>query len=435
MSKHLIRGAIIIPIDPERPDYFVGDILVHDGMIETVSAYPLELDPMQADQITAGEKLIVMPGFVNTHGHAAMTLFRSYADDIPLKDWLEKKIWPIEARLESDDIYWGTMLAIVEMLKGGTTTFTDMYFFMDRVAQAAAQSGIRAVLSRGLIGFGGRSEEGLRETEALIENWHGAEAGRINIILGPHALYTCPPDFLHLVMDLAGRTERPIQIHLAETAGEVEDCLKIHGCTPAKLLYDLGLFDYRVIAAHCVHLSDEDIHLLAEKRVGVAHNPGSNLKLGSGIAPLVKMLQAGIKVGLGTDGASSNNNLDMLEEMRLATLLAKGTYHDPTMVGARTALELATRRGAQVLDLNRVGSIKEGYKADLIGINRDVPHMTPLHDPLAHVVYAAAAADVRLVMVDGTVLIEKGEFKLLDEEKIMAEASRCAARLTGGGRL
>lgn len=429
MAGILIKDTLLIPIDDQRPDFFYGDILLADDSIEAIAVRPDKLDLNRADRVINGDKLIVMPGLVNTHGHAAMTLFRSYADDMPLKDWLEKKIWPIEEHLTGDDVYWGTMLALAEMIKGGTTTFTDMYFFMDRVAEATAESGIRAILSRGLIGFGPTAEAGLNETKVFIENWHGAENGRINIMLGPHAPYTCPPAFLQKVIDLAVKTNRPIQIHLSETRQEVDDSLNEHGSRPPKLLYDLGLFDIPVIAAHCVHLNDDDIVMLAEKNVGVAHNPGSNLKLGSGIAPVAKMLQNGIKVGIGTDGASSNNNLDMVEEMRLAALLAKGISLDPTLINALTALHMATAMGAETLFMEYTGKLREGWKADLIGLRFDRPHLTPLHDPLAHLVYAASAADVDLVMVDGRVILENGELKTLDEEKIKFEAARCAERL------
>lgn len=431
MNTILIRGAIIVPVDDSRAGWFRGDLLVEGDRIATVSEKAGAVSPERADRVIDGSGMILMPGLVNTHGHAAMTLFRGFADDMPLKDWLEQKIWPAEANLTADDVYWGTMLAITEMLKSGTTTFTDMYFFMDRVAEAAAESGIRAVLARGLIGVSNGAGAALKEAEEFIACWHGSAAGRINATLGPHAPYTCPPDFLRRVMAVAEKTGRPLQIHLAETAGEVRDCRAQYGCTPVALLNETGLFDYPVLAAHCVHLEEADIAILAEKKVGVAHNPGSNLKLGSGVAPLSRLLEAGVTVGLGTDGAASNNNLDMFEEMRLAALLAKGTAMEPTLVPAPQALRLATGGGAEALALPGVGRLREGWKADLVGISLDVPHAAPLHDLPAHLVYAAAAADVRLVMVDGKILVENRTLTALDEEKIAAEAARRARRLTG----
>ncbi len=429
MTTILFKGAIVIPVADDLPDSFSGDILIQGDRIIDLAVHPQQINEQRAGQVIKANNLLVLPGLINAHGHAAMTLFRSYADDLPLKQWLEKEIWPIEEHLTAADVYWGTMLALTEMIRGGTTTFTDMYFFMDRVAEAAAESGIRAVLSRGMIGLSDGADRALQESEVFIKNWHGAAEGRISVLLGPHAPYTCPPPFLKQVTDLAARTGRPLQIHLSETKGEVEESVREHGLTPPKLLYNIGFLDLPVLAAHCVHVSDEDIELLAEKKVTVAHNPGSNLKLGSGIAPLAKMLARGIRVGIGTDGASSNNNLDMIEEMRLASLLAKGTAMDPTLVNAAQTIRLATSTGAKALFLEDTGSIKVGYKADLIGLRYDRAHLTPMHDPLAQIAYAASAADVDMVMVDGKVLLERGELKTLDEEKIRFEASRCAERL------
>ncbi len=431
MGDILIKDTLLVTIDEERPDYFFGDILIQGDKIARISEHPKKIDSKAVETVIDGSNLLVMPGLINTHGHAAMTLFRSYADDLPLQEWLEEKIWPIEEHLTADDVYWGSMLAICEMLKGGTTTFKDMYFFMDKVAEAAAESGIRAFLSRGMIGFGDSAATGLKETEEFIANWHGAAGGRINVTLGPHAPYTCPPPYLEKVMALATKSGRPLQIHLSETRREVDESIAQYGASPIELVNRLGLFEHKVTAAHCVHVSDRDIEILAEKQVGVAHNPGSNLKLGSGVAPVAKMLEKGIKVGLGTDGASSNNNLDMFEELRLASLLAKGIAMDPTLINAKTALRMATVNGAGALFLDGCGCLKEGWKADLIGLRLDVPHLTPMHDPTAQIVYAASAADVELVLVDGKLVLEKGELKTIDEAKVRAEAARCAARLVG----
>ncbi|MBM4236786.1 MAG: amidohydrolase [Firmicutes bacterium] len=431
MADILIKDTLLVTVDELRPGYFIGDILVKGDKISRISEHPEKIDSKAAEVVIDGRNLLVMPGLVNTHGHAAMTLLRSYADDLPLQEWLEEKIWPIEEHLTADDVYWGSMLAICEMLKGGTTTFKDMYFFMDKVAEAAAESGIRAFLSRGMIGFGDSAAKGLKETEEFIKNWHGAEGGRINITLGPHAPYTCPPPYLEKVIALATKSGRPLQIHLSETKREVEESIAQHGASPIELVYRLGLFAHQVTAAHCVHVSDHDMEILAENQVGVAHNPGSNLKLGSGVAPVARMLAKGIKVGIGTDGASSNNNLDMFEELRLTSLLAKGIAMDPTLIDAKTALRMATVTGAEALFLEDCGCLKEGWKADLIGLRLDVPHLTPMHDPTAQIVYAASAADVDLVLVDGKIVLEKGELLTIDEAKIRAEATRCATRLVG----
>ena len=431
MGKILFTGACIMAMDEDRPDYFTGDLLIEGGRIAAVSEEVGAIERSRAERVIEGRGLLLMPGLVNTHGHAAMTLLRGYADDLPLQEWLEDKIWLVEENLTGDDVYWGTLLAIAEMLRGGTTTFTDMYFFMERAAEAAAESKVRAVLSRGLIGLGDGAGKALREAADFHRQWHGAAGGRITVTYAPHAPYTCPPDFLRRVMEEADKRGCALQIHVAETASEVEDCKRQYGHTPVGHLHRLGLFERRVIAAHCVHLDEEDIAILAEKKVGVAHNPGSNLKLGSGIAPVARLLEAGVTVGLGTDGAASNNNLDLLEEMRLAALLAKGEAMEPTLIPAKQALQMATANGATLLGLEGVGKLKEGYKADLIALDLKAPHAAPLFDPLAHVVYAASAADVRYVLVEGDILVDGGALTKLDLERIIYECSRRAERLTG----
>jgi len=309
---------------------------------------------------------MLLPGFVNAHTHAAMTLLRGYADDLPLMEWLETKIWPLEAKLTAEDVYWGTMLAIVEMIKSGTTCFTDMYFFMDQVARAVEETGIRAVLSRGMVGVGPEHQRAIDESRETVAQWAGRGEGRISFLLGPHAPYTCPPDYLHKVMELATELQVGINIHIAETLSEIEDIKKLYGRSPVAHLENLGLFNHHTVAAHCVHLTDEDIQILAQYNVGVVHNPESNMKLASGIAPVPAMLKAGIPVALGTDGASSNNNLDMLQEMRSCAFLHKVNSFDPTVLPAYQALQMATVNGAQALRLDRLGTLGGGKKADLI---------------------------------------------------------------------
>ncbi|MCR3922419.1 MAG: amidohydrolase, partial [Firmicutes bacterium] len=392
-----------------------------------ISVTPIAL--VAEAEVIDGQGKVVAPGFVNAHSHAGMSLLRSYADDVPLMYWLEKRIWPIEARLKREDVYWGTMLAIAEMIKGGTTTFCDMYFFMDQVAEAVEEAGIRAVLSRGLVGVGEQAESGLIESEHFIQHWQGRGDGRITTMLGPHAPYTCPPDYLKRVLALQERLHVPIHIHLAETMDEVNNICAQYGVTPTRLLKDTGLLDRPVLAAHCVHLTDGDMDLLKEYDVHVAHNPGSNLKLGSGIAPVPDLLSRGITVGLGTDGAASNNNLDMMEEMRLAALLHKGVRMDPTAITAQEALALATRHSAKAVFLDQVGTIASGMKADLLVLDLQKPHLTPLHNVVAHVVYAAQPTDITVVMVDGKILCENGHLTTLDEENIIFQAQQRAEYL------
>lgn len=382
-------------------------------------------------RVIHGKNKMIMPGFVNAHTHAAMSLFRGYADDLPLMEWLEKKIWPAEANLKGEDIYWGTLLAICEMIKGGTTCFADMYFIMEEVARACYESGIRASLSRGLIGLSKIKDIiGLKESKTLVKNWHGQGEGRITVMLGPHAPYTCPPRYLHKVMELAAELNVPLHMHLAETVNEVDQSIKEYGKRPVEHMGEIGLLEHRLLAAHCVHLTPEEIEILAERKVAVAHNPGSNLKLGSGVAPVTEMLEKGVLVSLGTDGAASNNNLDMVEEMRLAALLQKGLKQNPTVLPVEETLKMATLNGAKALYLEvETGTLAPGSRADLIMFDLSGPHLNPLHNPLAQIAYSAMASDIDLVAVDGKVLLEKGELKTIDEERVLFEASRRAFRL------
>ena len=431
MSKILIKNAVILPMTGRENLIEKGEIAIQEGKILHIGPTGSLTQDWQADETIDATGQLAMPGFINCHTHAAMTLLRSYADDLPLMEWLSEKIWPIEDQLTGEDVYWGTMLSIAEMIKSGTTTFLDMYFFMDQVAKAVEDSGIRAVLSRGLIGFNPNAETALIESRELVEQYNGKADGRLSVVLGPHAPYTCPPDFLRKVVALADELGVGIHIHVAETKTEVEGIAKDYGKTPTQHLNELGLLDgRRVIAAHCVHMTQEDLEIFQTKQVGVAHNPESNMKLASGIAPVPKMLELGISVGLGTDGASSNNNLDMLQEMRSAALLHKVNTGDPTVLPAHQAVELATVNGARVLGLEQeVGVLKEGYKADLILIDLEQPHLYPRHDVVANVVYAAQAADVRTVIINGQTVMKDRNLLTMDEAKVLAEAQRCTEAL------
>ncbi|SHI40585.1 amidohydrolase [Propionispora hippei] len=375
---------------------------------------------------------LAIPGLINTHTHAAMSLFRSYADDMLLMDWLENKIWPAEANLTAEDVYYGTLLAIAEMLKTGTTTFADMYFYMPQVAEAVAESGIRAVLARGMTGLGANALQSLAESEAFYHEYHHTANERITVMLGPHAPYTCPPDYLKKVVSLAQKLDAEIHIHLSETAGEVENCFKQYGKSPIELMSELGVLDCGVLAAHCVHVSTEDIQIMRQKQVRVAHNPGSNMKLASGIAPVPQMLAAGLCVGLGTDGAASNNNLDMLEEIRLTALLHKVNTRDPLVIPAQTAVKMATAFGAQALGLaDKVGRLAPGLKADIVLLDMDSPHWCPRHNRLSLLAYSASAGDVHTVIANGKIVVENRRLTTIDEEKLLYEAHKRSMRLTG----
>ena len=430
MRRIRIKNTVIIPMTEENLIINGGEIHIEDSRIVFAGASGDAPPNWRAEETIDAGGMVAMPGFVNCHTHAAMTLLRSYADDLPLMQWLEQRIWPLEEKLTGEDVYWGTMLCILELLKSGTTCFADMYFFMNDVARAVAKCGIRASLSRGMVGVNPNAQTALVETEQFIEEWNGAANGRIKTMVGPHAPYTCPPDYLKKVLAIAEKYSAGVHIHLAETRVEFDDIKKQYQKTPTEYLNDCGVLDFSVLAAHCVHVTENDIKILKAKNVGVAHNPESNMKLASGIAPVAQMLAQGITVGIGTDGAASNNNLDMLEEMRSAALLQKVSTGDPTVIPSYQALEMATANGGRVLGLD-IGMLHQGYKADIILIDFEKPHLYPKHDLIAHTVYAAQSSDVDTVIVDGAVLMRNRKLLTIDEREILENAQNCAKRMVG----
>ena len=421
----LIKNVTALLPDGTTP---VTNIAITKDRITAVGDIP---EDFRAEKTIDGTAHFAIPGFVNAHTHASMTLLRSYADDMKLMDWLEQMIWPIEAKLRSDDIYWGAMLAAVEMIRSGTTCFADMYGpDMERVAEVADRSGLRAVQSRGLIGVVPDSDKKLAENAALYENFHGAADGRITVMFGPHALYTCPPDYLTKVAEKAQELGAEIHIHMSETVGEVENCIKEYGKRPFAHVASTGLFESGTLAAHCVHLDDEDIDIIKKYHIRVAHNPGSNMKLASGTAPVPRLLEEGVCVALGTDGASSNNNLDMLDEVQLAALMHKVNSLDPLAIPALTAVKMGTEYGAQALSLHDVGRLQAGDKADIVLFSMHGAAWTPCYHPVSLLAYSAKSSSVDTVMVDGQILMENGEIKTFDEERVLYEAQKVADRLT-----
>lgn len=383
--------------------------------------------------IINGKGKILMPGLVNAHTHIPMTLLRSYADDMALHTWLYEHIFIVEAKLTPEDVYWGSQLALLEMIAGGTTCFADMYYFIDKIAEATAKSGLRGLLARGLVNGAVledySEDDRLNEAVSVFNEWHGAMDGRIRIALAPHAVYTCSPQYIKAIRDTAEKLNTFIHVHVDETVKEHNDCLQQYGKTPAKHLYDIGLFDLPTIAAHCVHVTDRDMNLMKEKNVTFVHNPGSNLKLASGVAPVPDALNKGVNVALGTDGASSNNNLNMWEEMNMASLIHKGARLDPTAVNAAEAFKMATVNGAEALGFSKTGQIREGFKADMIVVDATKPYYYPRHKLISNIAYAAQASDVETVFVDGKVLYHKGEYKTLDREKILYNVEKTCKRL------
>lgn len=404
----------------------VANIYISDDKISAITQ-----GEVTSANVIDGKNKFATPGFVNAHTHASMTLLRSYSDDKALMDWLQKDIWPIEDKMKRRDIYWGAALAAVEMIKSGTTAFADMYGpCMEEVAKVVDESGLRGSLSQGIIGFADGDKK-LAANVELYKNFHGAANGRITVMFGPHAIYTCPPDFLKKVAGEASKFGAEIHMHMNETKTEIEDCIKDYGKRPFEVVAEIGLLDLGMLAAHCVHLSDNEIEIIKDKKVRVAHNPGSNMKLASGIAPVTKLLERGVTVALGTDGASSNNNLDILEEIRLAALLAKVDTLNPLAVPAAQAIQMATEFGAKALNLKNVGRLEEGCKADIVLWDMSGVEWQPNYNPTSLLVYSANSAAVDTVIVDGKILMQGRELKTLDEEKILAEFKACANRLTG----
>ena len=383
--------------------------------------------PPSADKIVSGRgKMAVIPGFVNAHTHAAMTLLRGLGEEAPLMEWLQNKIWPVEEKLTPDYIYWGTLSAMLEMLATGTTCFADMYFEMERVAEAVLGAGMKAALCRGITaGEPGKIERSLRNNLELAEKYHGRE-GLITIQLGPHAPYTVPIEAMRNISEAAKSRGLGVHFHFLETKGELENL----GSEPMKYLEDSGLLDVPYLTlAHAVYLDPESE---LPGNVALVHNPCSNLKLGSGIMPLPAWLERGIPVALGTDGASSNNQLDMWGEMRTAALLHKGANMNPVCVTALDVLRMATYEGARAFGFSQKGMIREGWFADLVLVNLDKPHYIGVNEEnlAAYLVYAGSSADVSGTMVNGKWLYRNGEYPTLDREEIMQKAREAREAIT-----
>lgn len=430
MGRTVIWGGTYVTMDAERRVIHDGAMVIEDDRILHVGEKKEEWKE-GAGEVVDGSRRCYLPGLINTHGHAAMSLLRGYADDLELKVWLEQKMWPMEAKFTAEDVRAGAQLTAAEMIRSGTTCFVDMYDHMDEVAQVAEQSGLRAVLCRGVIGFPPEARDAkLKEAVQFARDWNGAAGGRIRTMMAPHAPYTCPPDYIEQIVAAAHELDVPLHTHMSETIREVEQNVADYGARPVEHLLRLGVFTRPCLVAHAVHLNDEEIGLMAEHGVHVSHNPVSNLKLASGIARVADMRKAGIVVSLGTDSSASNNNVDLFEEIRLAALLQKGTTLDPTAVPAMEALAMATAYGAEAIwQAESLGRLAPGHKADFIAVDIDQPHFHPLTDLVSHLVYSASGHDVADVCVDGRWLMRNRELLTLDEERIIHEAGRSFDRL------
>lgn len=425
-----IENALILTCNASHTVFSDATLLIKGNRIEQIAPHDKLNGSYRAEKVLSGKGKLLMPGLVNTHTHAAMTIFRGFAEDMPLSHWLNEYVFPYEKKyITPQTVQAGTELALIEMIASGTTTFSDMYFFEDRVAEAAKNMGIRALVGEGILDFPTPScatpDEALQKTEWLAKKYHNDEF--VRVCVAPHAPYTCSPQLLQKSQKLAKSLNLPLHIHLAETKDELESFLQKKQMTPTAFLNTLGLLNEKIIAAHCIHLTSDDISLMKKHKAGVAHNPECNMKLASGAAPIPELNAAGVKIGLGTDGAASNNNLDLFQEARTAALLHKLSANNPAVAKAQNMVECMTIGGARVLGMEKeIGSLEEGKKADVILVDLQKPHLIPLWDIYAQILYSMTGQDVETVITDGKIRMLNGKILSANTKKIMKTVQQIA---------
>ena len=424
MGIHIKNVLAVIDGTVKRTDIYIdGNIIAGVGEIP---------EGFSADTVIDGTDRLASAGLVNTHTHTYMSLYRNYADDLSFSDWLFGNISPLEDRTTPDDAYVGATLACAEMIRTGTTTFVDMHMFRGMTCRAADECGMRAVISRGLCGEGNDEGGQRRLDEAFGEMEEYKNNSRLTFMLAPHAIYTCDTDYLKKVIALAGERKLPINIHLSETRYEVSQAVEKYGVSPVKYLDDLGMFGIKTLAAHCVHISDEDIKILADRGVSVAANPKSNMKLGNGFAPIKKLLDSGVNVCIGTDSAASNNSLNMFSDMNFTALVHKGTGEDAQAVSAVEVHRMATENGAAALGIN-AGKIEKGMLADIILLDLNTPQFNPRNNLVAAMSYSATGSETDTVIIDGKIVMRDKKLLTIDEEKLYYEANKIMERLRKEG--
>ncbi len=433
----LITNGTVLTLDAQGTRVSGGAVAIKKDRIIWIGPMN-DFSPENVPKIIDARGGIIMPGLINAHTHAAMTCFRGLADDLPLMTWLNEHVFPAESKLDQNKVFFGALLACAEMILSGTTCFTDMYLFEDAVAMAAKQAGIRAVVGEVLYDFPspnyGPIEKGFEYTEMLIDKWKADPL--INIAIEPHSPYLCSPVLLKKATKISQDHDIPMIIHLSETESEVKDIRSRYGKTPVAHLANLDILTPNLLACHCVVLTEEEMKLLARFDVKVVHNPQSNMKLASGIAPVPELMKKGVCVAIGTDGCASNNDLDMFSEMDTTAKLHKVNTKDPTVLNAETVLRMATIESARALGLSRItGSLEIGKKADIITIDIAKPHLTPMYHPESHLVYAARGSDVDTVVIDGRVIAENGRLMKLDIDKIMENVREIAAEIRSSNTL
>ena len=426
----LIKNALILTQDKNRRK-IKGDIYIDGNLIREVSENPIDVE---ADFKIDGRKKVVIPGLINTHTHIPMTLLRGYGDDMILEDWLQTRIWPVEAKLDRDAISAGTDLGLLEMILTGTTCFADMYFFEDVIGERAKEAGIRAFLGFSFLDFGTpeyKFDELFSRCESFVKRWRKDDL--VTPTIAPHSTYTCSPETLEKCAEISEEYNLLIQTHCSETQHEVHDVWRKYKARPVEQFKRTGILNNRAILAHCGWITKGEVREIARAGASVSHNPVSNMKLATGgFTPLPELLRERATVSLGTDGAASNNTLDMFESMKFAALLHKHHRWDPCVANAQEILDMATIEGAKALHIDdKVGSIEEGKIADLVIIDFDKPNLTPCFDPVSHVVYACRSKDVYATIVDGKVLMIDGKLFTLDKDRVIERANKEAERLTG----
>ncbi len=430
----VIHNGTIVTVNDAFEIIPDGLLCIKAGQLKRIEAISVHTSLPAADETIDAGGGLVMPGLVNTHTHLPMTLFRGLADDLPLDIWLNAHIFPAEsAHIDPQGVRWGTLLACAEMLLSGTTTCCDGYFYEDKVAEAVQTSGMRAILAQGVVDFPAPGvpdpKENIKVPDAFITRWQN-RSSLITPSVFCHSVYTCSAETLRKAKSLCVERGLLFQIHAAETRNECRQIQNEHRCTPLRYLDRLDILDENTLLIHCVWLTEEDIDIIAARNAGISHNPESNAKLASGIAPIPEMLRANIPVGLGTDGCASNNNLDLFHEMDMAAKLHKAATFDPTAMDARTVVEMATIGGARTLGLGtHIGSLEVGKQADVIIIDTRTPHLSPMYHPQSHIVYAARSSDVRDVVVDGRIRVRNRTVLSLDVEEIMFKVREIARHI------
>ena len=429
----MISGGTILTMVPGEKPVRNGAIVINGECITEIDTREEIEKEFHAQEVIDASGCIIMPGMINGHTHTAMTCFRGMADDLRLEDWLNNYIFPAEAKhVNCDFVFWGTLLACAEMIRSGTTTFCDMYIFEDEVARAAQSAGMRCLVGEVLFDFPSPNyrtpQEGLEYTEILIEKWRNDPL--VDIIVEPHSLYTCSPELLLAAKGLADKRDCPFGIHYLETISELQCLSEKFEKGPTSFLKDHGFLDDRFIGFHCVHMTQSDIEMFARQKSSIIHNPESNMKLASGVAPVPDMISAGIKIGIGTDGCASNNNLDLFQEMDMAAKIHKAHRLDPTVMDAGSVTRMATCSGAEALGLAaKIGSLRPGMKADIIVLDFEKPHLIPLYNEYSHLVYSVKGSDVETVLIHGKIVMKNRRLMTIDENEVMAKVREIAMQI------